>query len=69
MEAVNGRYVVDVGYASHDDLKAGLLESGPRSRVVVAAVDDVEAMLVACQMVAARSGLMPTSALLRDWPQ
>jgi hypothetical protein len=60
-------YTVDVAIASLDDLKAGRTATAS-SRVRVAADNDIDAVLIACQMVAARSGLMPTSALLRDFP-
>lgn len=56
-------YVVDVETATHDDLRGG--ETATRySRVQVLARDEVEAKLVACQMVA-RSGRMPTRATVR----
>lgn len=56
-------WVVDVETATHDDLREG--ETVTRvSRVQVLALDETEAMLVACQM-AATDGRMPTRATVR----
>lgn len=61
------RYRVEVATASHDDLRAGRLESRV-SVVVVTAADDTEAVLIACQVAACTSGHMPTRAELLDFP-
>jgi hypothetical protein len=60
-------YRVQVGTASHDDLRAGRIETR-MSVVVVLAGSDREAVLVACQIAACTSGAMPTSAELLDFP-
>lgn len=59
-------WTVDVSVSNHDALKEGVTEVG-WSRYRVAARDDVEARLVACQCVS-RYG-MPTDALVVDWPR
>ena len=61
------RYRVEVATASHDDLAAGATETR-LSVVAVAARDDTEAVLIACQVAACTSGAMPTRALLLDFP-
>lgn len=56
-------FTVDVDVASHDELKAGYICSG-WYRFQVAAVDEIEAVLVATQMAACVSNKMPTAHYL-----
>jgi hypothetical protein len=55
---------VEVATATRDDLHVGDTET----RLSVLARDDVEAVLIACQIAACTSGAMPTRALLLDFP-
>lgn len=50
-------FAYDVAISSHDLLKLGVTEAA-HIHVVVAAVDDTEAALIACQMAACHG--MPT---------
>jgi hypothetical protein len=62
------RYAVEVSSASHDDLRRGCVESR-RTRVVVWADGDVDAVLLACQIAhCTAAGRVPTGAVLVDFP-
>jgi len=62
------QYTVEVSSASHEDLQRGCVESR-RTRVVLLADDDVDAVLLACQIAhCTAGGRMPTAALLVDFP-
>jgi hypothetical protein len=61
------RYVVQVDTASHDDLKTRVLVAR-RSKVVVLADSDADAVLLATQIAACTSGAMPVAAALLDFP-
>lgn len=63
------RYVVEVAQATHGDLTRGCVESR-RTRVAVWASDDVDAVVLACQIAHTTAGgdFMPTGALLVDFP-
>jgi hypothetical protein len=59
-----GVWEFDVGVSTHELLRAGVLVHHYR-RVRVAAASVGEAELLACQLAAHPSGVMPTEALLR----
>jgi hypothetical protein len=62
------RYVVEVSLATHEDLQRGCVESR-RTRVVVLAEDDTDAVLLACQISHTTDGnRFPTGVLLVDFP-
>jgi hypothetical protein len=52
-------FTVAVNYSTHDEVKAGIIEPGLQFVAVLAATD-VEATLIAAQMVAAVGDVMPT---------
>lgn len=56
-------FTVDVEFASHDDLKEGVTCAGWH-RVIVLAVDEIDAVLIACQIVASTTLCLPTDAHL-----
>lgn len=65
------RYVIDVAFASHDDLQAGVTASQVhRVFLSLADFDDVAAVEVACAIAHRRAhgDVMPTSADLIDFP-
>lgn len=63
-----GIYKVEVGTATHDDLRNGDVETETVC-VVVSASTDSEAILLATQIAACnRRGAMPTRAFLLNFP-
>ena len=60
-----GIYAFDVGLASHDDLKQGILVAC-YVRVVVSSSDDVDAHLCAAQMAHAYVGNMMVTEVFMD---
>jgi len=60
-------YVVEVALSSHDALKVGVVEL-ERRKYLLLAEGDVDAVLGATQWAHSTSGLIPTGALLVDFP-